>query len=137
MDGFVVGHVPADVGAMVSDFQYEWEGVAFTSRVWEREVADGYRVDLQLLVLRGDRLADLPAVRDFLATYHERDPDRWELREFRHGDHPGLIGETEAFWLVEPGVAAEVRDPSRRYGAAELRATALGVRPVSGGNGGA
>jgi hypothetical protein len=76
--------------------------------VWERETAEGARVDLRVHVLRGDRLATLPDLRDFLAEYHERDAADWALTEFRHGEAPGLMSVSEAFWLVAPGVAVNV-----------------------------
>lgn len=131
LDGFVIEHVPERAGDMVSDFEYRWGEVAFSARVWERAVeGDGYRVDLQVLILRGERLEDLTALRDFLAEYHERDPEQWQLSRFRNGEYDGLIGDSEAFWLVEPGLAAEVRLASDRLGAEDLRATARGVRPA-------
>ncbi|MFI5832953.1 hypothetical protein ACIA5A_04660 [Micromonospora sp. NPDC051300] len=108
LDGFHIGELPGGVGEQVSDFATEWEGVRFATRVWERQVEDGYRVDLRVHVLRGDQLTDLGALRDFLADYHERDPATAELAGFPHPDGPGLIGDTEAFWLTEPGVAVNV-----------------------------
>ncbi|SBT49243.1 hypothetical protein [Micromonospora narathiwatensis] len=134
LDGFVLGHLPAGTGELVEDFTYEWDDVAFNSRVWEREIDGGHQVDLQVLVLRGPRLATAAALRDFLAEYHERDPDAWALSEFQPGEAAGFIGENEAFWLVEPGVAVQVRFPTGRFGADELRATALGVRPAGPGD---
>ncbi|MEV4714193.1 hypothetical protein [Micromonospora sp. NPDC049374] len=108
LDGFHIGQVPADVGDEVSDFATEWDDVRFASRVWERQVPDGHRVDLRVHVLRGDRLVDLTALRDFLGEYHERDPAGWHLSEFEHGDSLGLTDGVQAFWLVEPGVAVNV-----------------------------
>jgi hypothetical protein len=128
LDGFVIGHVPDGVGPSVSDFAYEWADAAFTSRVWERQVDGGHQVDLQVIVLRGERLTDVAALRDFLTAYHERDPERWELAEFRHGEDPGFIAEGEAFWLARPGVGVDVRLRADRFGEHDLRATALGVR---------
>jgi hypothetical protein len=106
LDGFRIGQVPAGVGDEVSDFATEWGDVRFASRVWERQVPDGHRVDLRVHVLRGDRLVDLTALRDFLGEYHER--AAWHLEEFPHGDSVGLHDGTQAFWLVEPGVAVNV-----------------------------
>ena len=38
LDGFSIGHLPVaiDDRTSVSDFEYEWGDVAFSSRVWER-----------------------------------------------------------------------------------------------------
>jgi hypothetical protein len=127
LDGFRIGYLPRRVGALVSDFATEWEDVRFATRVWERQVEDGYRVDLRVHVLRGDRLTTLAELRDFLAEYHERDPAEWPLNEFRHGDAPGLIDDAEAFWLVEPGVAVDVLVDPEGFDAVALHAIALAV----------
>lgn len=114
LDGFHIGYLPPDVGDLVSDFASEWEDVSFATRVWERQVDDGHRVDLRVHVLRGDRLGTLAELRNFLAEYHERDNADWALTDFQHGKDPGLIGAAEAFWLAEPGVAVNVLiDPER------------------------
>ncbi|WP_124822496.1 hypothetical protein [Micromonospora ureilytica] len=132
LDGFRIGYLPPDVGDLVSDFASEWEDVTFATRVWERQVEDGHRVDLRVHVLRGDRLATLAELRDFLAEYHERDPADWALSEFQHVEGPGMIGAFEAFWLAAPGVAVNVlTDPegltagSLPAVAQEITATAL------------
>lgn len=131
LDGFHIGYLPAGVGAAVSDFATEWEDVRFATRVWERQVEDGYRVDLRVHVLRGERLTDLGAVREFLADYHERDTATWELADLAHPDGPGLVGDTEAFWLVEPGVAVDVLVDPDAADAGALRSIAEGVvRPT-------
>lgn len=129
--GFSVDHLPEGIGDQVTDFHTEWGGVAFASRVWERELPDGgYSVDLKINILRGERLGDLPAVRAFLAEYHERDVQTWNLRPFSHGGAHGHRTDVLAFWLVEPGLVAEVRLDTARFSDAELTATALGVRPL-------
>ncbi|MEU3019327.1 MULTISPECIES: hypothetical protein [unclassified Nocardiopsis] len=131
LDGFTIGHLPAQVGpqASASDFTYEWGEVSFTQRAWEQaKEGGGFEVLLQVLVLRGEGLTDLEAVRAFLTDYHERDPDSWELGEFDNNGTAGLHGGSEAFWSPEPGVAVEVRDPFGRLGEEELLATARGVR---------
>ncbi|RCV58163.1 hypothetical protein [Marinitenerispora sediminis] len=131
VDGFVVEHVPAGAGALESDFEFEWGDVAFTERVWERQLeGGGYRVDLTVAVLRGERLSDLGATREFLTEYHERDPAGWRVEPFQHGARPGGIAEDLAFWQVEPGVAVSVRVDPDRFGVEDVRETALGVRPV-------
>ncbi|MGW5671554.1 hypothetical protein [Micromonospora sp. NPDC003776] len=128
LDGFHIGELPGDAGAEVSDFATEWDDVTFATRVWERRVDEGYRVDLRVHVLRGPRLTDLAALRDFLAEYHERDPDGGEWAEFAHPDGPGLIGAEEAFWLVEPGVGVDVLVDPERHGPATVAVAAHAVR---------
>lgn len=134
LDGFVIGWVPHGVGSLVTDFSYEWDDVAHRSRVWETGPdADGaYRVDLTVTVLRGERLHDIEAVRDYLADYLEHDPERWPLRTFRHRGRPGYHNGVEAFWLAEPGVAVRVRVDDERFTERQLMRTTLGVRPVRG-----
>lgn len=117
LDGFHVGRVPEEAGEVVSDFASEWEDVKFASRVWERAVEDGHRVDLRVHVLRGDRLTTLVQVREFLAEYHERDSAEWPLAEFGRGEGVGLAGGGEAFWLVRPGLAVDVLVDVERFDA--------------------
>ncbi|MFG1800613.1 hypothetical protein ACGFI4_10645 [Micromonospora carbonacea] len=131
LGGFLIGYVPAGVDGEVSDFASEWEGVRFRTRVWERPVAEGWRVDLRVHVLRGGRLGTLGELRDFLADYHERDPATWPLTEFTEGGVTGLVGDGEAFRLVEPGVAVDVRADPEQVPEPELRAVAAGVRPAA------
>ncbi|GAB3862406.1 hypothetical protein GCM10029963_68510 [Micromonospora andamanensis] len=92
----------------MTELRSEWDDVGLASRVWERQTPDGHRVDLRVHVLRGERLVDLTALRDFLGEYHERDPAEWHLNEFPHDDGAGLHDDVQAFWLVEPGVAVSV-----------------------------
>ncbi|MBB4930060.1 hypothetical protein F4561_000880 [Lipingzhangella halophila] len=130
MDGFSVGYVPNGVGGLVSDYSTEWEGVAFESRVWEHRTSEGgYRVDLKLNVLRGERLTSVEALRAFITEYEEQDPDEWDLRPFQNGQWPGYRTEGLAFWLVDSGVGVSVRLDPRRFEDHELTLTARGVRP--------
>lgn len=131
LDGFRIEHLPQGVGGEVSDFASEWEDVRFATRVWERQVDDGYRVDLRVHVLRGERLTTLADLRDFLAEYHEHDPADRTLTEFRHGESDGLIGTSEAFWLVEPGVAIDVLVDPERFDAEALRVIAQSIITLS------
>jgi hypothetical protein len=131
LDGFTIGYVPAGIGTEVSDFASEWEDVAFSTRVWERQVADGHRVDLRVHVLRGGGLGTLDELREFLAGYHERDPEHWRPTEFRVGDVTGLVAAGEAFRLVEPGVAIDVLADPELVPESELLAVAAQVtRPA-------
>jgi hypothetical protein len=129
LDGFAIGHVPRHAGTSVSDFAYEWEDVAFASRVWERATPDGGHVaDLTVIVLRGERLATPEALRAFLAGYHERDPASWT--PFQVGRWPGFRSDNQVFWLVQPGVAVDVRANPDRVPPRELLSVATSIRPV-------
>ncbi|SCF01538.1 hypothetical protein [Micromonospora chokoriensis] len=134
LDGFRISFVPSGVGDLVSDFTSEWEDVTVSTRVWERQVEDGHRVDLRVHVLRGERLATLAELRDFLAEYHERDPADGAFTEFQHGEDPGLIGAAEAFWLAAPGVAVDVLFDPERLTVDNLRSIALGVTAAAAGS---
>lgn len=133
LDGFLLRWVPSDVGALVTDFEYEWEDVAFRSRVWESGPdADGaYRVDLQVTVLRAPTLTDPAALRAFLAEYLEHDPAEWVTEPFAHPDGPGFRDEDELFWLAAPGTAVRVQ-AGEQVGARGLERTACSVRQVLG-----
>ncbi|SCL15811.1 hypothetical protein GA0070616_0838 [Micromonospora nigra] len=130
LNGFHIRQVPGDVGTEVSDFASEWDDVRFATRVWERQTDDGYRVDLRVHVMRGERLTDLAALRDFLTDYHERDPADWPLTEFTHGDTTGLRDDSQAFWLAEPGVAVNVLVEPGQVDREQLTATALAIVTV-------
>ncbi|MDG4840569.1 hypothetical protein O7631_28930 [Micromonospora sp. WMMD967] len=134
LDGFHIGHLPPGVGDLVSDFASEWEDVSFATRVWERQVEDGHRVDLRVHVLRGERLGTLAELHAFLAEYHERDPADGAFTEFQHGEDPGLIGAAEAFWLAAPGVAVDVLFDAERLNVDALRPTALGITAAAAGS---
>ncbi|MEV2268689.1 hypothetical protein [Nonomuraea africana] len=129
LDGFVIGHVPRDVGSSVSDFAYEPdEGIACASRVWERSTGSGgHAVDLTVVVLRGAGLTSLGELRSVMARHHERAPDSWSAT--RVGAQPGLRADGHVFWLVEPGVGVSVTIYAERFGSGELMAVAEGVRP--------
>jgi hypothetical protein len=132
LDGFVISRLPAGLGPLVTDFEYEWGGVAHRSRVWERgpDDAGAYQVDLTVKVLRGQRLRSLSGLRSYLADYHERDPGQWKLEQFRHLGKPGYHDDDEAFWLDRRGVAVEVRFVNRRFTETDLMQTVRGIRPA-------
>lgn len=85
-----------------------------------------YAVDLTVKLLRGERLTDPAATRDFLAGYHEQDATAWT--PFDHHGEPGFRRPGAAFWWTGPGTAVEVSMDESRFGFDELTATALGVR---------
>jgi hypothetical protein len=132
LDGFRLGHLPAGLGPMVSDFAYEWDDVSFRTRTWERgpDAAGGYHVDLLVGVLRSARLTDPQALRDFLAVYLERDPHQWKLDDYNREPYRGFAEPGRVFFMVRPGVAVQVAaDEGEVVSQDELIATADGIEP--------
>ncbi|MGW6280792.1 hypothetical protein [Kribbella sp. NPDC055071] len=130
LDGFVIDHLPDGIGAP-SDFEYEWEDVSFHSRVWETgpDPEGAFKVDLTVKTLRGEKLGDLEALKEFLISYEEKDPDSWELTPVKVGGYDGLLAGNEVFYFVAPGVAAEVTVDPDRFTDEDLLDTAAGFHP--------
>ncbi|TWD74823.1 hypothetical protein FB561_6255 [Kribbella amoyensis] len=134
LDGFAIDHLPDGLGSP-SDFQYEWEDVKFVSRVWETgpDPEGATKVDLTVKTVRGAQLTDLETLRTFLTEYHEKDPETWELTATQLGSYGGYVADDQAFFFVEPGVAAEVMIDRGRFAADELVAVASGFHPENAG----
>ncbi|MEU6246027.1 hypothetical protein [Glycomyces sp. NPDC047010] len=126
--GLAIGYLPDRLGS-ASDFEFEWGGVAFVQRVWETRLdgaspdSGAWRVDLQIQAMRGEALADMDALRAFLAEYHERGDD-WKPEPF---GADGLSSDREVARLLAPGLAVEVRDPFSRQGIDEVRQVAAAI----------
>ena len=129
LDGFVIENLPDGIGTP-SDFEYEWEDVSFHSRVWETgpDSNGAYKVDLTVKTIRGDKITDLEALKDFLVEYEERDPG-WQLTPVKVGGYDGLFAGDEVFYFVEPGVAAEVTIDHDRFTDEDVLDTAAGFHP--------
>lgn len=132
LDGFVIGHLPEGIGRP-SDFEYEWGDVSFHSRVWETgpDAEGAYKVDLTVKTLRGERLTDLEALNKFLIEYEEKEPGSWQLTPVKVGGYDGLFAGDEVFYLIEPGVAAEVTVDPERFTDEDVLDTAAEFRPES------
>ncbi|MEV0789011.1 hypothetical protein [Kribbella sp. NPDC050459] len=130
LDGFVIENLPDGLGTP-SDFEYEWEDVSFHSRVWETgpDPEGAFKVDLTVKTLRGERLTDLEAVKDFLVEYEEKEPGDWQLVPVKVGGYDGLFAGDEVFYFIEPGVAAEVTIDHERFTDEDLVDTAAGFHP--------
>ncbi|WP_433161043.1 hypothetical protein [Kribbella sp. CA-247076] len=130
LDGFVIDHLPDGLGSP-SDFEYEWEEVRFKSRVWETgpDPDGAFKVDLTMKTLRGEKLTDLEALRAFMVEYQEKDPETWELRAVKVGAYDGLAADNDVFYLVSPGLAAEVSIDRERFSEQDLLDTANGFHP--------
>jgi hypothetical protein len=130
LDGFAIDHLPDGIGTP-SDFEYEWDDVSFHSRVWETGPdSDGaFQVDLTVKTLRGEKLGDLEALKEYLIGYEERDPDSWELTPVTVGGFDGLLAGNEVFYFIAPGVAAEVTVDQDRFTDEDLLDAAAGFHP--------
>jgi hypothetical protein len=135
LDGFVISSTPRGIGSP-TDFEYEWEEVRFHSRVWETgpDAEGATRVDLAVDTLRGEGLSDLEAMRTFVTEYLEKDPAEWKLTPVKIGEYDGYAADDRVFYLVSPGVAAEVTIDRSRFSKKDLMRTARGFHPepVSG-----
>ncbi len=128
LDGVVLRHLPAGLGGS-TDFDYEYDGVKFVARVWESgSDAAGWRVDLDVDVMRGHRLRNARALHDWFIAYEERPPGEARYHRVRIHGHPGWRCRDEAFWLVRPGLAIAVTLDRTRWSSSELMRTARGVR---------
>ncbi|TDU91699.1 hypothetical protein EV138_5310 [Kribbella voronezhensis] len=130
LDGFVIDRLPGGIGSP-SDFEYEWEEVAFHSRVWETgpDPEGATVVDLTVKTIRGMKLTDLSELRDFLTEYHEQDPDEWKLTPVKVGEYDGYLATDHVFYFVSPGLAAEVSIDRSRFSEDDLLTTAAGFHP--------
>lgn len=130
LDGFVIENLPDGLGTP-SDFEYEWEDVSFHSRVWETgpDPEGAFKVDLTVKTLRGERLTDLEAVKDFLVEYEEKEPGDWQLEPVKVGGYDALFAGNEVFYFIEPGVAAEVTIDHERFTDEDVLDTAAGFHP--------
>ncbi|TDO64032.1 hypothetical protein EV651_105256 [Kribbella sp. VKM Ac-2571] len=130
LDGFVIENLPDGLGTP-SDFEYEWGDVSFHSRVWETgpDPEGAFKVDLTVKTLRGEKLTDLEAVKDFLVEYEEKEPGDWQLEPVKVGGYDGLFAGNEVFYFIEPGVAAEVTIDHDRFTDEDVLDTAAGFHP--------
>lgn len=132
LDGFEIRRLPKGLGEHLSEFSYEWEEVLFRTKTWERgpDENDGYRVDMNIMVMRSDRFTSLVDLREFLTEYHEKDPATWELTDFTVNGHAGYLSDNQVFWFVGPGVAVSVKVDTDRFSVRDLKAVARGIRPI-------
>ena len=123
LDGLQLRHLPTGLGAS-TDFEYEFDDVSFVARVWESGSDDaGWRVDLDVDVMRGERLTNAQALHDWFIAYEERPASEVHYRAVRIHGHPGWVTRDEVLCLVRPGFAlAMTIDASRWPHAALMRA---------------
>lgn len=131
LDGIAFGHLPGGLGRS-SNFTYSYDDVDFRSRVWEsRRPAGGWRVDLNIDVMRGARLSDAKALHDWFIAYEERPPGEARyIYVIVHG-HPGWLSRGQVFWLERPGLAVSVSLDRSRWPVPEVVRTGWSAREVT------
>lgn len=128
LDGAELRYLPPGLGAS-SDFEYEYDDVSFTARVWESgSDAAGWRVDLDVQIMRGDRLRTPAALHDWFLEFEDRPPQAARYGPMRIRGHRGWMSRDEVFWLVRPGLAVSVRIDRTRWASRALLRTARGIR---------
>lgn len=133
--------LPITVGAMrfswlptglgeLSSFDYSYDDVSFTSAVWESQIPNGWRVDLHLTVMSGDRLSDGKALHDWFIDYRQRPPEDVDYRTVTVLGQPGWMTRDQLFYLVRPGLAVSITVDPARWSTADLWAVARHAHPA-------
>jgi hypothetical protein len=124
----VMHYLPPGLGTS-TDFRYHFARVSFASRVWESgSDADGWRVDLDIIVMTGRRLSTPRALHDWFIRYEQRPPAEAQYVPVRMHGRRGWACRDQVFWLERPGVALSVRIDRARWSRRALFRTARGVR---------
>jgi hypothetical protein len=126
--GLHLGYLPRGLGAP-SDFGYEFQQVTFAARVWESgNDTTGWRVDLDVMVMRGARLRTAAALHRWFVAYQRRPRDVAKYRPMRIHGHPGWACRDQAFWLLRPGLAMSVMVDRSRWARDTVLRIARSVR---------
>jgi hypothetical protein len=129
VDHVAFGYLPPGLGTS-SDFAYDFERVDFVARVWESRIPEGWRVDLDLVVMRGARLSSPRALHNWFIRYDVRDPEPVYRRVRVHG-HRGWLADDQVFWLIRPGLAVSATLDGARWARHEVRRIAQKAAPRS------
>lgn len=121
--------LPTGLGEL-SSFDYSYDDVSFTSAVWESQTPDGWRVDLHLTVMSGDRLSDGKALHDWFIDYQQRPPEDVDYRTVTALGQPGWMTRDQLFYLVRPGLAVSITVDPARWSTADLWAVARHAHPA-------
>ena len=113
IDHVAFEHLPRGLGQS-SNFRYRFNRVDFTARVWESRSSGGWRVDLDIDVMRGARLSSGSALHDWFIGYEQRASHPHYLPVLVHG-HPGWLCPDQLFWLMRPGLAVSVQIDGSRW----------------------
>jgi hypothetical protein len=128
LDEVQLRYLPAGLGGS-TDFVYGFDDVDFVSRVWESgSDEDGWRVDLDAIVMRGDRLTNGKALHDWFIAYEERPPAAARYVPVRVHGRPGWMCRDQVFWLVRPGLAVSVQLDRTRWSRHEVARIARSAR---------
>ena len=128
LGGAVLHYLPPRLGKS-TDFEYRFARVSFASRVWESgSDAEGWRVDLDVVVMHGARLRTPRALHDWFIRYEQRPPAEAHFVPVRVHGRPGWASRDQVFWLMRPGAAVSVQIDRRRWSRRALFRTARGVR---------
>jgi hypothetical protein len=119
IDDVAFRYLPPGLGKP-SNFVYDFERVDFVARVWESRIPQGWRVDLDLVVMRGARLSSPRALHRWFIAYDVRDPAP-VYRPVRVRGHPGWLAKDEVFWLIRPGLAVSATVDGARWTRHEAR----------------
>lgn len=123
VSGIAFGHLPTGLGGS-TDFDYSFQGVRFAARVWESgSDEDGWRVDLDVDVMRGARLTDGAALHEWFMAYEHRPPAEARYIAVGVHGHPGWLSRGQVFWLQRPGLAVSVSLDRTRWPVPEVVAT--------------
>ena len=128
VDGVRLPYLPPGLGTS-TDFDYEYDDVAFGARVWESgSDADGWRVDLDVDVMRGERLRSPRALHDWFIPYEDRPAGEVNYHRVRIRGHVGWLTRDEVFWLVRPGLAIAMTVDGARFSTHQLLRAARAAR---------
>jgi hypothetical protein len=131
IDSIAFAHLPDGLGSS-TDFAYSYQRVDFVARVWESQTADGWRVDLDIDVMRGARLMSGRALHDWFIRYEQRDPAPSYHRVSVHG-RPGWLCRDQLFWLLRRGLAVSVQLDGSRWPRREVVRTGFSATQPAGG----
>jgi hypothetical protein len=108
LDHVQIRYLPPGLGHSTS-FAYRFERVGFHARVWESgSDAKGWRVDLDVAVMRGHRLSSGRALHHWFIRYEDRPSKEAHYVRVRIHGRPGWVCRDEVFWLARPGLAVSV-----------------------------
>lgn len=125
--GAILHYLPAGLGTS-SDFEYQFARVKFAARVWESgSDADGWRVDLHIIVMHGARLRTPQAFHDWFIRYEQRPPEEAQYRPARIRHHRAWASRDQVFWLAHPGIAVSVQIDRSRWPRWQLFHTARSI----------
>jgi hypothetical protein len=127
LGGAVLHYLPDGLGTS-SDFSYQFARVRFAARVWESgSDADGWQVDLHVIVMHGARLRTPLAFHDWFIRYEQRPAGEAQYGPARVRHHRAWLARDQVFWLAHPGVAVSVQLDRSRWSRWQVLHTARSI----------